>query len=73
MSAKKVLLAQYDLHNLLFNNVIAGISDEESDKCVADPMNCVKWLAGHILWAQGNLANIGGTKVAMPWARSFPY
>jgi DinB family protein len=71
MSAKKVLLAQYDLHNLLYNNVIADISDEESNKCIADPMNSVKWLAGHLLWANGNLANIGGTKVSMPWRDHF--
>ena len=67
MSSKKQLLAQYDLHNVLFNNVIANISDEESNKCIAEQMNCVKWLAGHLLWANANLANIGGTKVDVLW------
>jgi hypothetical protein len=71
MSAKKVLLDQYDLHNVLYNNVITDISDEESNKCVADPMNCVKWLAGHLLWAQHNLANIGGVKLDLPWRDHF--
>jgi hypothetical protein len=71
MSAKKVLLAQYDLHNLLYNNVIKDISDEEANKCISDPMNSVKWLAGHLLWANGNLANIGGVKVDMPWRDHF--
>jgi hypothetical protein len=71
MSAKKVLLDQYDLHNVLYNNVIADISDEEANKCVADPMNSVKWLAGHLLWAQGNLANIGGAKVEVKWRDHF--
>jgi len=71
MSAKKVLLDQFDLHNVLYNNVIADISDTESNKCVADPMNSVKWLAGHLLWAQGNLANIGGAKITMPWRDHF--
>ncbi len=71
MSAKKVLLDQFDLHNLLYNNVIADISDEESNKCIADPMNSVKWLAGHLLWANGNLANIGGMKIDMPWRDHF--
>jgi hypothetical protein len=71
MSAKKVLLAQYDLHNVLYNNVIADISDEESNKCIADPMNSVKWLAGHLLWANGNLANIGGAAIDMPWRDHF--
>jgi len=71
MSAKKVLLDQYDLHNVLYNNVIADITNEESDKCIADPMNCVKWLAGHLAWAQLNLANIGGTQVDFLWRDHF--
>jgi len=71
MSAKKVLLDQYDLHNVLYNNVIADISDEEANKCVADPMNSVKWLAGHLAWAQLNLANIGGAQVDFAWRDHF--
>jgi len=71
MSAKKVLLDQYDLHNILYNNVIADISDEESNKSIADPMNSVKWLAGHLLWAQANLANIGGTQIEVKWRDHF--
>jgi len=71
MSAKKVLLDQYDLHNVLYNNVIADISDEESNKSIADPMNSVKWLAGHLLWAQANLANIGGAQIEVKWRDHF--
>jgi len=71
MSAKTVLLAQYDLHNVLYNNVIADISDEESNKSIADPMNSVKWLAGHLAWAQLNLANIGGGAVDFQWRDRF--
>ncbi len=71
MSAKKLLLAQYDLHNVLYNNVIADISDEESNRVVAEHMNKVKWLAGHLLWAQHNLANIGGVKLDLPWRDHF--
>jgi len=71
MSAKKQLLAQYDLHNVLFNNVLADISDEESNRCIADPMNSVKWLAGHLGWAQLNLGNIGGNKIDFAWRDHF--
>ncbi len=71
MSSKKQLLAQYDLHNVLYNNVIAGISDDESNKCIADPMNSVKWLAGHLAWAQLNLANIGGAPQEFQWRDHF--
>ena len=71
MSAKKVLLDQYDLHNLLFNNVIADINDEEANKTVADPMNNVKWLAGHLVWAQRNLARMGGAQIEISWVGHF--
>ena len=71
MSSKKQLLAQYDLHNVLYNNVIADISDEESNRCIADPMNSVKWLAGHLLWANANLARIGGVPLEVKWRDHF--
>lgn len=71
MSAKKLLLAQYDLHDVLFNNVIANINDEEANQRIAEPMNSVKWLAGHLLWAQKNLARIGGANVTIPWSYHF--
>ncbi len=71
MSTKKQLLAQYDLHDVLFNNVIAGISDEESNKTIADPINSIKWLAGHLLWANANMANIGGAKIEVKWRDHF--
>jgi hypothetical protein len=71
MSTKKQLLAQYDLHDVLFNNVIADISDDESNKCLIDPMNSVKWLAGHLLWANANLANIGGAAIEVKWRDHF--
>ena len=71
MSAKKQLLAQYDLHDILFNNVIESISDSEANTCVAEPMNSVKWLAGHLLWAQRNLVRIGDAQVEIPWTGHF--
>lgn len=71
MSSKKQLLAQYDLHDVLFNNVTADISDEESNQCIADPMNSVKWLAGHLLWANANFANIGGITIDVKWRDHF--
>jgi hypothetical protein len=67
MSAKDQLLAQYDLHNLLFNNVIVDISDEEAAKVLVAPMNTVKWLAGHLVWGQAGLARIAGVQLDIPW------
>lgn len=71
MSAKKQLLAQFHLHNILFNNVTDSISDEEANKTVADPMNSVKWLSGHLVWAQTNLARIAGVPVEVEWINHF--
>jgi hypothetical protein len=71
MSAKKVLLAQYDLHDVLYNNVIKDISDDESNRHLTESVNNIKWLAGHLLWAQGNLAKIGGAQVEIPWLDHF--
>ena len=71
MSAKKQLLAQYDLHHVLFNNVLADISEAEASKSLLEPMNNVKWIAGHLLWAQRNLVQIGGAQVVIPWRGLF--
>jgi hypothetical protein len=71
MSYKKLLMAQFDLHNVLYNNVLAGVTDDESKRVVAENMNTVKWLAGHLLWAQWNLGNIGGVKLFIPWRDHF--
>ena len=71
MSTKNQLLAQYDLHDVLFNNVIDNISDEEANKCIVEPLNSIKWLAGHLLWAQRSLVRIGGAQVEIPWTGHF--
>ena len=71
MSTKKQLLEQYDLHDVLFNNVIKDISDDESNKSIVDPMNSVKWLAGHLLWANANLANISSVPIEVKWRDHF--
>ncbi|MDB5017173.1 MAG: DinB superfamily protein [Mucilaginibacter sp.] len=67
MSAKKQLLAQYDLHTLLFNNVLADINEEESDIRLVPSINNVKWLAGHLVWGQSGLARIGSVAMEIAW------
>jgi uncharacterized damage-inducible protein DinB len=71
MSTKNQLLSQYDLHDVLFNNVIDNINDDESNACIIEPLNNIKWLAGHLLWAQRNLVRIGGAQVEIPWTGHF--
>jgi hypothetical protein len=70
MSVKKILLAQYDLHHALFNNVLDDISEEEANTSFAG-MKTIKWLAGHLLWDQGSYANFCGVKVDFPWFGHF--
>jgi hypothetical protein len=67
MSAKNQLLNQYDLHNTLFNNVLADISEEESNIRLAPGINNVKWLAGHLVWGQGGLAKMGNVPMEIVW------
>jgi DinB superfamily len=67
MSAKNQLLAQIDLHNTLFNNVLVDISEEESNARLVPSINNIKWLAGHLLWVQTNLGRSCGVPVEIAW------
>lgn len=67
MSAKNQLLAQFDLHNTLFNNVLADIDEEEANTRLVPSINNIKWLAGHLLWGQTNLARMFGAPVEIIW------
>lgn len=71
MGAKTPLLAQYDLHNTLFNNVLVDISEEEADTRLAPGINNVKWLAGHLVWAQRGLAGMIGVPFDIEWLGHF--
>lgn len=67
MSAKKRLLDQFDLHTLLFNNVLVDISEEESIIRLVPSVNHIKWLAGHLVWGQSGLARMGGVNMDIVW------
>src|ERR1700722_12815564 len=67
MSAKNQLLIQYDLHTVLFNNVLVDINDDEAEVRLAPEVNNVKWLAGHLVWGQLGLARMGNVAVDIPW------
>jgi hypothetical protein len=67
MDAKKQLLAQYDLHDTLFNNVILDINDEEGNIRLVPGINNVNWLAGHLVWGQRGLAGMGGVQREIVW------
>lgn len=67
MSSKRELLAQYDLLNHWFNNSLADLSDEETNKRVHQKMNHVKYIAGHLVNAQYGIADLSGAKIEHRW------
>ncbi|WP_207429395.1 DinB family protein [Pedobacter sp. SYSU D00535] len=66
---KNLLLTQFNLHQRLYNNVLDGISDEESNQRLYEntAMNHVKYLAGHLLNSQYGLATGIGLPVEVKW------
>lgn len=70
---KQYLLAQFDLHQLLYNNVLNGFTDEETNRRLfGDPqMNHVKYLAGHLLNSQYGLALAAGLDPKVKWDKLF--
>jgi len=70
---KNQLLTQFDLHHKLYNNVLDGFTDEETNQRLhADSkMNHVKYLAGHLLNAQYGLAMLAGIDPTIKWDNLF--
>ncbi|MEQ8523916.1 DinB family protein [Gracilimonas sp.] len=70
---QKALLIQFDLHQQLFNNVLKGFSDAETNSRLDGypKMNHVKYLAGHLLNSQYALAQIAGVNPEVKWNELF--
>lgn len=66
---KKPLLTQFEMHHRLYNNVLDGFSDEETNRRLHDNenINHVKYLAGHLLNSQYGLAQIAGLNPEVKW------
>lgn len=71
MTAKELLLAQYDLNSVMFNNVTADISNGEANEKLAESINNIRWIAGHLVWGQSNFARIGGVNFDVAWVNNF--
>ncbi|GAA5521350.1 DinB family protein [Aliifodinibius salicampi] len=63
------LLTQFDLHQRLYNNVLDGFTDEETNQRLYgdQKINHVKYLAGHLLNSQYGLAMIAGLDPQLKW------
>ncbi len=70
---KNYLIIQYDLHHKLYNNVLEGFTDEETNERVHGDknMNHMKYLAGHLLNSQYALGTIAGIDPEVKWNELF--
>ncbi len=64
---------QYALHVQLFNNVLDSISEEEANKRISNNTNSFKWIAGHTLDIQYNLATALDIADENPYTTKFSY
>jgi uncharacterized damage-inducible protein DinB len=65
----KLLLTQFDLHHRLYNKVLDGFSEEETNQRLNGntDVNHVKYLAGHLLNSQYGLAVTAGIDLEVKW------
>lgn len=63
---------QFDLHTRLFNNVLDGIEDSDSNSRANDQVNHVKWLAGHLTSTRFGFKDMAGLD-ADPYAEHFSH
>lgn len=70
---KKFLLAQFDFHNKLYHNVLAGLTDEETNRRLHGDtnMNHIKYIAGHLLNSQYGFGFLSGVKLEVKWDELF--
>ncbi|MBD3616192.1 MAG: DinB family protein [Gracilimonas sp.] len=68
-SMKDVLLLQFDLHQRLYNNVLDGFTDEETNRRPHGDrnMNHVKYLAGHLLNSRYGLTSMTWFSPEVKW------
>lgn len=70
---KKPLLTQFDLHQRLYNNVLDGFTDTETNQRLYGDSNInhVKYLAGHLLNSQYGLALLANVDADVKWNELF--
>jgi uncharacterized damage-inducible protein DinB len=67
------LIIQFELHQRLYNNVLDGFTDEETNRRLPGypHINHVKYIAGHLLNSQYGIAMIAGLKPLVKWNNLF--
>lgn len=62
---------QFDLHTRLFNNVLDGISDTDTNSRANEHVNHLKWLAGHLCSARFGFKDLAQLDQADPYGDLF--
>ena len=62
---------QFDLHTRLFNNVLDGISNADTDSRANDHVNHLKWLAGHLTSTRFGFKDLAQFETANPYGEVF--
>lgn len=53
-----ITISQFELQGIWFVNALAGISEDEANKQLADNLNPIKWVAGHVLNTRMSVVSI---------------
>lgn len=61
----------FNLNTRLFNNTLAGISEEQSAERVSGHNNSFKWIATHTVWARYNALAFLGKPATNPYQGLF--
>ena len=61
----------FNLNTRLFNNTLAGVTEEQSEERISGHSNSFKWVATHTVWARYNTLMFLGKPVANPYPGLF--
>lgn len=61
----------FNLNTRLFNNTLAGVTEEQSEERVSGHSNSFKWVATHTVWARYNMLMFLGKPAENPYPGMF--
>lgn len=61
----------FNLNERLFNNSLAGVTDEQASERISDHNNPLVWVATHTAWARYNIAALLGKPAQNPYSGMF--
>lgn len=61
----------FNLNTRLFNNTLAGVTEDQSAERISDHSNSFKWIATHTVWARYNILMLLGKPEQNPYTGLF--